>query len=95
MIFSFTEASVDEVHESHLIAAWSNLVVGSKPPGLVDCFLMRGEENIWHVAAVWEDAEALEEAHREESAHPAFVLFEAANADPTHTSFSVVGRYDR
>ena len=43
------------------------------------------------VAAVWENVEAHDQALADEGNHPAFVVFEAAGIDVTHSLMTVVG----
>ncbi len=89
-VFSLAHADIEEATKAHLFAAWSNLVTGERPAGLVDCFLLEGD-GVVQVAAMWENAEAHEQALADEGSHPAFVVFEAAGADVTHTLMGVVG----
>lgn len=90
MIFSVAEAEVADADSHHLMRAWSNLVVGERPEGIVDCYLLRGE-GAWQVASVWESAESFDRALREERTHPAYVVFEAAGLDMDHTTMEVTG----
>ena len=90
MIFAVAEAEVAEADSHHLISAWSDLVVGERPQGMVACYLLRGE-GMWQVASVWEHAESLDRALGEERSHPAYAVFEAAGVDMRHTSMEVTG----
>ncbi len=91
MILSITHAPLDEATNANLFGAWSDVVVGDRPTGLVDCYLLEGEEVV-QIAAVWESAEDHDRAMGEEVNHPAFAVFEACGLDPAHTVFNVVGR---
>jgi len=92
VIVAIAHADVEEARVHHLMKAWSDLVVGDKPAGLVECLLLQGE-NGWQVTSIWNDEASLEQAHGDESAHPAFIVFEAAGAEPTHTTLRLTGRY--
>jgi hypothetical protein len=89
-IHSFAHADVEEASKAHLFAAWSNLVTGESPTGLIDCYLLEGD-GVVQVAAVWENVEAHDQALADEGNHPAFVVFEAAGIDVTHSLMTVVG----
>lgn len=91
MILSLAHAPVDDASRDNLFGAWSDLVVGDRPNGLIDCYLLE-DEGVVQVAAIWESAEAHDRAIGEERTHPAFVVFEASGLDPTHSVFSIVGR---
>jgi len=90
MILSLAHAPVDAASRDNLFGAWSDLVVGERPDGLVDCYLLEAD-GVVQVAAIWESAEAHDRAIAEERTHPAFAVFEASGLDPTHTVFEVVG----
>lgn len=91
MILSVAHAAIDEASSAHLLAEWSNLLVGDRPAGLIDCYLVKGE-GIVQVVATWTDADDHNRALEDEQSHPAFAVFEAAGLDPTHTVFEVMGR---
>jgi hypothetical protein len=78
----------------NMCGAWSNLVTGARPEGLVDCFLMEAD-GVVQVVALWESTDAHDRALGEEDTHPAFAVFEAMDADPTHAVFKVVGDLGR
>lgn len=92
MIVAIAQADVEEARVHHLIAAWSDLVTGDKPHGLVECLLMRGDDE-WHVTSIWDSEESLAKAHEDEGSHPAFVIFDAADAVPRHTTLELTGRF--
>ena len=91
MILSIAHARVEDAARENLFGAWSDLLVGDRPPGLVDCYLLEADGNI-QIAAIWETAEHHEEAVRGGSGHPGFLVFAACGVDPTHEVFKVVGR---
>ena len=91
MILSLAHAPVGEATDHNLYGAWSDIVVGDRPAGLVDCYLLYGD-GLVQVAAVWESDDAHEAALGDEKNHPAYALFEAAGLDPVHRVFEVVGR---
>ena len=91
MILSLAHAPVEDASRDNLFGAWSDLVVGDRPNGLIDCYLLE-DEGVVQVAAIWESAEAHDRAIGEERTHPAYIVFEASGLDPTHSVFSIVGR---
>jgi len=91
MILSLAHARVDEATSANVFGAWSDLVVGDRPSGLVDCYLLEADGEI-QIAAVWESADHHDDAIGEEGKHPAYAVFEASGLDPTHSVFKVVGR---
>mgnify|MGYP001594926388 CR=1 FL=1 len=90
MILAIAEAEVAEADSHHLAGAWSDLVVGEQPDGLLECYLLRGE-GVWRVISVWDDADSLDRALGEEDNHPANAVFDAAGIDCRHTSMAVIG----
>jgi len=90
MIFAVAEAEVAEADSHHLAGAWSNLVVGEQPDGLVESYLLRGD-GVWQVISVWDDVGSLDRALGEEGSHPANAVFDAAGVDCRHTSMHVIG----
>lgn len=91
MILSIAHASVDDPDAEYIFGAWSNLVVGERPVGLVDCYLSRGDTEVYMVS-VWEDAEAYERAVEDQESHPDYGFFDACGLEPTHTAYDVIGR---
>lgn len=87
---SISRADVEEAGSAHVFAAWSNLVTGPRPEGLAECFLLEGDGSI-QVLGMWDSAEAHDRALADEASHPAFVVFEAAGVEVTHTLMNVVG----
>ena len=90
MILSIAHAEVDEATNANVFGAWSNLVVGTRPDGLINCYLTEGE-GVVQIAAIWETSEHHDRAISEEKSHPAYVVFEASGLDPTHTEYKIVG----
>lgn len=90
MILSIARAPMDDADSTHMFGIWSDIVVGDRPAGLVDCYLLEGDGAI-HVHAVWESLEAHDRAMEKRSNHPVFGFFEACGLDPTHTVYRVVG----
>lgn len=90
MILSIAHANADEAEHSNVFGAWSDLVVGPRPQGLVDCYLLRAGDVV-QVVGVWESEDHHARAIEEEGSHPAYVVFEAAGLDTVHDVFHVVG----
>jgi hypothetical protein len=90
VIFAVAEAEVAEADSHHLAGAWSNLVVGNQPTGLVESYLLSGD-GVWRVISVWDDVDSLNRALGEEGIHPANAVFDAVGIACRHTSMHVVG----
>lgn len=91
MILSIAHASTEDADRGRLLGIWSDIVVGERPPGLVDCYLLHGEGEVY-VHAVWVSLEAHEQAIQGTATHPAYGFFEACGFEPTHTVLKVIGR---
>lgn len=92
MILSIAHATAEDADKTHMFGVWSDMIVGERPSGLVDSYLVEGEGTV-HVVAVWESEEAHDAALAdEEPTHPAYGFFAACGLDPTHTVFRVIGR---
>lgn len=91
LILSIAHAQVDDAARDNLFGAWSELIVGDRPDGLVDCYLLEADATV-QIAAVWETAEHHEQAVKGDETHPGHRVFAACGVDPTHTVFKVVGR---
>ncbi len=91
MIMSIAHAPVGEATYANVFGAWSDLVVGERPDGLVDCYLLETDGHV-QIAAIWSSREHHDRAIHEESNHPGYSVFEASGIDCTHTVFNVVGR---
>jgi hypothetical protein len=91
LIFSIAHAQVDEATKDNLFGAWSEMLVGDKPTGLVDCYLLEDDGTI-QIAAVWETAEHHQKAVTGDQSHPGLRVFAACGVDPSHSVFRVVGR---
>lgn len=90
MIYAVAEAEVAEADSHNVFGAWSDLVVGEQPPGLVETYLLRGDGR-WQIVSVWHDADALDRALGDERTHPANAVFDAAGIDCRHTRMHVAG----
>jgi heme-degrading monooxygenase HmoA len=92
MIVSLGHANADEAARSNVFGAWSDLIIGDRPDGLVDCYLLHSDDDdTVQVVAVWESIDHHDRALHDEGAHPAYNVFEAAGLDSTHTVLNVMG----
>lgn len=92
MILSIANAPTEGAESTHMFGIWSDLVVGERPAGLLDCYLVEGD-GVVQVAAIWESQEAHDAAlEDEDEGHPAYGFFAACGLDPTHTIYRVIGR---
>ena len=90
VIFAVAEAEVAGVDSHHVFGAWSDLVVSDQPQGLVEAYLLRGDD-LWQIISVWHDADSLDRALGDERTHPANAVFDAAGIDCRHTTMQVAG----
>lgn len=90
MILSIAQATVDEASKDNLFGAWSDLVVGDRPDGLVDCYLLESDGTV-QVAAVWTSLDHHDAALTGDDTHPAALVFAACGVDPSHSVFEVLG----
>lgn len=91
MILSIAHASVSDPAADYIFGAWSDIVVGERPNGLVDCYLSKGD-GVIQMVSIWENEEGHDRAINEAGNHPAYGFFEACGIDPTHTVYHVIGR---
>ena len=94
MILSMAHASVEDPTAEYIFGAWSNIVVGERPDGLVDCYLSQGG-GVVHMVSIWTSIEDHDRAMEEEKNHPAFGFFAACGLDPNQTTYEVIGRLTR
>lgn len=88
---SIAHASVDDPDAEYIFGAWSNMVVGERPEGLIDCYLSRGDKVVYMVS-VWEDDAAYDRAIEDRENNPNYGFFEACGLEPTRTVYDVIGR---
>lgn len=81
-----------EAESAYVFAAWSDLVTGPRPEGLAECFLLEGD-GVIQVVGMWDSVAAHDQALDDEASHPAFVVFEAAGVEVTHTLTDIVGSF--
>ena len=91
MILSMAHASVEDPTAEYIFGAWSNIVVGERPDGLIDCYLSQGD-GVVQMVSIWTSIEDHDRAMEEAKNHPAFGFFAACGLDPTHTTYEVIGR---
>ena len=69
MILSIAHAPVEDPDAEYIFGAWSEIAVGDRPEGLVDCYLSRGDDDVYMVS-VWESMEAHQNALEDKASHP-------------------------
>jgi heme-degrading monooxygenase HmoA len=90
MFVSIVEGAIDPVREVDLRSAWEHRPA-ELPPGLIESFLLRGEDAMWRIVTVWESREAVM-AMRATGARPAaLVMFEQAGSEPSLSMCTVEG----
>lgn len=90
MMLSIAHAASDEPDAEFLMSAWSDIVVGDRPDGLVNCYLSRSDNQLYMIS-IWVSHEAHDRALENKATHPAFGFFEACGIDPEHQTLSVIG----
>ena len=90
MILSIASAAVDEPDAEYIYSAWSDLMVGSRPEGLVDCFLSKTDD-LLQMVSVWDTTDAHDRALADRESHPAFGVFAACGVEPEHSTYHVIG----
>lgn len=90
MIMSIAYASTDDAVSSNTFGAWSDLVVGDRPEGLIDAYLLQDDDEV-RVVAIWASQEHHDRAAQDD-AHPVYDFFEACGLDPSHAVYRVEGR---
>lgn len=88
---SIAHAAVDDPEADVIFGAWSNMVVGDRPDGLVDCYLSQGDDGVYMVS-MWEDKDSYDRALLDRESHPDYGFFEACGLEPTSTTYEVIGR---
>lgn len=91
MILAVAYAPVDDPGAQYIYGAWSDIVVGDQPTGLVDCYLSRGNGTL-QMVSIWHSLEDHNRAIEETQNHPAFGFFEACGLDHQQSIYQVVGR---
>lgn len=94
MILSIASAAVDEPDADYIYSAWSDMMVGERPAGLVDCYLSKTDEAL-QMVSLWDTAESHDRALSERETHPAFGVFAACGVEPKHSMYHVIGHLGR
>lgn len=94
MILAIASAPVDDPTAEYIYGAWSDIVVGEQPTGLVDCYLSRGEGSL-QMVSIWHSVEDHDRAIEKTQNHPAFGFFEACGLDHQQSVYHVVGHLPR
>ena len=74
-------ASVEDPTAEYIFGAWSNIVVGERPDGLIDCYLSQGD-GVVYMVSIWTSIEDHDRAMEEAKNHPAFGFFAGAVSIP-------------
>lgn len=90
MILSIASAAVDEPDAEYIYSAWSDMVIGDRPDGLVDCYLSKTGDAL-QMVSLWDDAESHDRALADRESHPALGVFAACGVQPEHTMYDVIG----
>lgn len=91
MILSIAHAAVDDPSAEYIFGAWSDIVVGERPQGLMDCYLTSAE-GVVNMVSVWETADDHDRALEDKGNHPSYGFFEACGLDPIRDTYEVIGR---
>jgi hypothetical protein len=91
MIVSISGVSADETEHLLFLAAWSDMVTMDHPPGLIECWLTKGDDRI-EVVALWQDRDTHDAAAADRGSHPADRVFDSTDATARHELLNVMGR---
>jgi heme-degrading monooxygenase HmoA len=91
MFVTIVEGVIDPGREKDLRSAWEQRP-SELPAGLIESFLLRGENAAtWRIATVWESREAVMAMRASGERPAALVMFEQAGAEPVPSFWSVEG----
>lgn len=91
MILSMAQTWCDEATKARVFGIWSDLVVGTRPAGLINAYLLEADGGV-QIAAIWASHDDHDRALADGESHPGYAVFNAAGLDPSHAVFKVVGR---
>lgn len=91
MILSIASASVDDPDADYIYSAWSDMVVGERPQGLLECSLSKSDE-VLQMVSIWDSIESHDQALSDRESHPALGVFAACGVEPQHSIFHVIGQ---
>lgn len=91
MILSIASAAVDEPDAEYIYSAWSDMVVGDRPDGLLDCYLSKTDD-VLQMVSLWDTTESHDRALADRESHPALGVFAACGVEPEHSVFQVIGQ---
>jgi hypothetical protein len=91
LILSISQAPVAEATRENLFGAWSELQVGDRPDGLVDCYLLEAD-GVIQIASIWASQEHHDQAVAGNERHPGLFVFAACGLDPAQSVYTVVSR---
>lgn len=91
MILSIASAAVDEPDAEYIFSAWSDMIVGDRPEGLVDCYLSKTDQ-VLQMVSLWDTVEAHDSALSDRESHPALGVFAACGVEPEHSVYHVIGQ---
>ena len=90
MFVSIVEGVVDTGREADLLSAWEHRS-SELPAGLIESFLLRGENATWRIVTVWESREAVMAMSASGQRPAALVMFEQAGSEPSVSFWTVEG----
>jgi hypothetical protein len=93
LILSISQAHVADATRENLFGAWSDLQVGERPDGLVDCYLLE-TDGVVQIASIWASVEHHDEAVAGNGRHPGLLVFAACGLDPAHKIYTVRGQLE-
>jgi hypothetical protein len=91
LILSISQAPVADATRENLFGAWSELQVGDRPDGLVDCYLVEAD-GVIQIASIWASQEHHDQAVAGNERHPGLLVFAACGLDAAHSVYTVVAR---
>lgn len=89
MFVTIVEGAVDSTREADLVSAWDEIT--RLPDGLIESFLLRGNDGTWRIMTVWESEEIVM-AMRAAGEPAAPAMFRRAGSDPSVSMWTVEAR---
>jgi hypothetical protein len=86
MFVTMVEGAVEPAREADLVAAWDE--IRTLPNGLIESFLLRGNDGTWRITTVWESEEIVM-AMRAAGEPVAPAMFRRAGSDPAVSMWTV------
>ncbi len=89
MFVTMVEGAVDDARADDLRSAWDERTSGDLPAGLVESYLMQGDDGVWRIVTIWESKEAVMAMRATVDKPTAILIFEQAGSRPSVSMWTV------